>query len=208
MAVDVPRPRADLEAALAEQLGFLETSARLYDEGVLPEAKRMTTSLRILLHDSRNSKSLLGQLGYLTIVQFHDSTGPDFPGNLLTECPLVMMQLGGTGQDFVPLLDRGPFASIPKSFATWWNMEVFKDNVGQRFSRRDIVLSVADQDGGAHVDPALNDGYHRLSRENSLAWIVGSPEGVRAAQNPVPAAVRQVTFEALKSLVPAKPLGR
>jgi hypothetical protein len=144
----------------------------------------------------------LGQLGY-GFLQFHDSAGELDPHNLLTECPLVMMQIGGGGPDYVPLLDGGPFLSGLKPFGLWWNQTVLRDDQRQLFSRKDIILSVANTDGGSHVDPTLSEAYHRLSRENSLAWTLGSPSGQRPAQNPVPAAIRQIAHETLKSLAPA-----
>jgi hypothetical protein len=125
------------------------------------------------------------------------------PENLLTECPLVIMAIGGSGPDFQPLLGGGPFPTVQKAFAAWWSQVVFVDDRRETFSRRDVVLSVADTDGCAHVDPSLPETYHRLSRENSIAWMIGSPTGTRAAQNPVPAAIRQITYEVLLSLEPA-----
>ncbi len=202
MSAKVTRTRDDLEASFREQAGFLQASAKLFDEGHTSEAKRLATTLRVLLHDKRQSKSLLSQLGY-EFLKFHDSTGPEMPENLLTECPLVIMGIGGSGPDFRPLLDSGPFSTVQKPFAVWWSQIVFVDNRRATFTRKDVVLSVADTDGGAHVDPALPEAYHRLSRENSIAWMVGSPAGKRAAQNPVPAAIRQITYEVLRSIEPA-----
>jgi hypothetical protein len=198
----ITRTREDLEASLREQVGFLQASATLFDNGHIAEAKRLATTLRVLLHDKRQSKSVLSQLGY-GFLQFHDSTGPEMPENLLTDCPLVIMAIGGSGPDFIPLLDTGPFPTVQKPFAVWWSQVVFVDDRRAAFSRKDIVLSVAETDGGAHVDPGIPEAYHRLSRENSIAWMVGSPTGKRAAQNPVPAVIRQITFEVLRSLEPA-----
>ena len=91
-----------------------------------------------------------------------------------------------------------------KPFQPWWTQPVFRDKTRRTFTRRDIILSVADQDGGAHVDPVLEEGYHQLSRDNYLAWTIGDPNGKRPAGNPVPAAVRQITYETLKSLNPVR----
>jgi hypothetical protein len=205
MAKSIPQSRAELEESFEEQLRFIEKSAQLYDAGDHPEAKRIATALRVLFHETRNSKSLLFQLGF-DVLQFHDSTGGGIlPGNMLTECPLLLMGIGGSGRDYEPMLENGP--PLPPtllSMKAWWNQVVFVDDQKRSFSRSDIVRSVADQDGGVHVDPALEDGYRRLSRENSLAWTVGSPAGKRPAQNPVPAALRQLAHEVLKSLAPAR----
>ena len=38
------------------------------------------------------------------------------------------------------------------------------------FTRRDLIKLVADTDGGAHVDAAINTDYHKLRNENLLGW--------------------------------------
>ncbi|SHJ92052.1 hypothetical protein SAMN04487911_1589 [Arenibacter nanhaiticus] len=53
----------DLEDHLKEQIEFLNTSCDLFDDGKFAEAKRIATIIRVLFHDTRHSKSLLGQLG-------------------------------------------------------------------------------------------------------------------------------------------------
>lgn len=55
--------RADLEEHLKAHLGFIKKSAALYDTGDTEEAKRIAVSVRVLLHDTQQSRSLLGQLG-------------------------------------------------------------------------------------------------------------------------------------------------
>jgi hypothetical protein len=53
----------DLQAHLDEQLGFLERSAAAFDQGYEDEAKRLAVTLRVLLHETTQSHSLLVQLG-------------------------------------------------------------------------------------------------------------------------------------------------
>jgi hypothetical protein len=62
---EISQSRAELEAHLAEQLQFLETSGSLFDSGNTSEAKRLAATLRLLFHDARNSHALLGQLNRL-----------------------------------------------------------------------------------------------------------------------------------------------
>ena len=59
----VKRPDFELTPQLEEQLGFLLSSMDAFDAGAKGEAKRMAVALRILLHDRRQSASLLGQVG-------------------------------------------------------------------------------------------------------------------------------------------------
>jgi len=44
---------------LCEQIQFLERSIKLYDEGHEDEAFRLSTTIRVLFHDTKNSDFLL-----------------------------------------------------------------------------------------------------------------------------------------------------
>ncbi|MEE9987498.1 hypothetical protein [Agrobacterium pusense] len=72
----IPLSQDDLNEHLAEQLGFLEASARSFDGGFIGEAKRMATTIRVLMHETPQSHSVLGQLGLLQ-KDFVD-TSPDY----------------------------------------------------------------------------------------------------------------------------------
>jgi hypothetical protein len=68
----------ELAAHLAEQLQFIEASADAFDKGFEGEAKRLAVTLRVLLHDTKSSRSLLGQLGRKNI-DFLDTAIPFNP---------------------------------------------------------------------------------------------------------------------------------
>jgi len=84
-------------------------------------------------------------------------------------------------------------------------MVTFVDKDGSETSRRDLILAVANTDGGTHVDPVLDDKYANLSRRNSLAWRSSGPRGDAPLEGPEKAAVRQIAHEVLKSLNPTMP---
>jgi len=78
-------------------------------------------------------------------------------------------------------------------------------------SRRSVVLAMADQDGGAHVDPAVDAAYADLCAEDGgSAWAdldrIELPERLSAAQlnpplgNIAQASVRQVAHEVIRTL--------
>jgi hypothetical protein len=52
----------DFQAHLARQLGFLLRSAAAYDSGLRDEAYRIATAIRVLLHQTNRSDSLLHHL--------------------------------------------------------------------------------------------------------------------------------------------------
>src|SRR3954453_8408028 len=96
----------ELVQHLDEQLGFLRSSAQAYDAGDTAEAKRLAVAVRILLHDTNSSHSLLGLLGVKDSLRFVDTAGelPALPpdrvlpnGSIQTtrmaSCPLAPLRL-------------------------------------------------------------------------------------------------------------------
>jgi hypothetical protein len=198
----VPRPKDELRRELADQLQLLRIACQHFDSGVEPAGKHIALSLRVLLHEHGSSKALMEQLG-MRGCWFFDSAGALNPRNLLTEHPFLAMQMK-TEQDghfearYIPVLDDSPHPNRRLRFVEWWNQAVIKDQLGHRFSRRELILNVADTDGGAHVDPELDAAYMELSRKNSLGWTLSSGEPLKG--RPELACVRQIAHELLKSI--------
>ena len=191
----------DLRINLDEQVAFLKASAESYDGGFQGEGKRLAVTLRVLLHNSRSSNALLAQLGQLDSIRFFDSALPNTPGNLLTYSGLVVTAHTKVGAEYLPMLDDkqvGPGEWL--LFKRWWETAVFVDDKRREISRKDLVLSLADQDGGAHVDASLNDWYFALTHENSMGWTVTIGTISHPLGPPHLASVRQITHEVLKSL--------
>src|SRR5208282_5140661 len=88
----VPQSAEDLRRHLSEQVGFLESSCAGFDRGNEAEAKRIAASLRILLHDTDSSKSLLGQLGMLGGM-FLDTAQPPIAGSLISHNGLAFVEV-------------------------------------------------------------------------------------------------------------------
>jgi hypothetical protein len=165
----------DFKRHYEEQLTFLRSSCDAYDAGVEPEAKRLAVTLRILLHDTRRSTSLLTHLGIKEKIPFVNTGSPErtpgaivvFDGGLC-----VMRKSLGTGEAtrFVPVLDtdRERNQHPPMCFSDWWETPVLTDNEGNEFTRKDFVWDVANKDGGAHIDAKLRRSYEALTRGNSM----------------------------------------
>lgn len=192
-----------LKVHFSEHMQFLRASADAYDTGFEGEAKRIAVSIRVLVYDTSRSKSLLGQLGEKSR-DFIDSAFPLVPDNKNTHSGLVVTSMvPGAGAKYVPFLDDPPHGQFKTTdFETWWNAPVFVDPDGRKLTRRDLVLAVANQDGGAHVDAALNSIYADLSRNNSLGWMYSDGGRTEAMGGPERAALRQIGHEVLKTLVP------
>jgi hypothetical protein len=55
-------------------VSFLRVSSQTFDAGFEAEAKRLATSIRVLVRDRRNSKSLIRELGLKESMTFEDMT--------------------------------------------------------------------------------------------------------------------------------------
>lgn len=210
--VSAQPPRDRLMALLAEQCDFLAASAARFDAGYEHEWKRLAVGLRILLHDTSASASLLGQLGVKDRLDFLDSDArrePE-PGKQAAyprgwPVGFVGTRLGiGSGASFFPMLDHD--LGSPRGrlhFAEWWDKRLL-DSPGssEHWRRRDFVLGAANKEGGAHVDPAppawwteLRDGIWVGAA--TTAGPDGSPVPMATL---VPAVIRQIAYEVLTTL--------
>lgn len=197
----VQRSKDDLKKELKEQISLLQSACERFDSGLEAIGKHIALSLRVLLHHHGQSRSLLEQLG-LRDVKYYDTAGPINPKNLLSECNLVAFQLSDSGGRYIPLAATGGGPFIRKiGLVEWWNEPVLKDQQGRVFNRRELILNVADTDGGAHVDPELEEAYMDLSRNNSLGWLFGDGKIEKALEGRAElACMRQIAHELLMTL--------
>lgn len=198
-----PQTQDELQKHLEEQVAFLKSSAKSYDEGNLSEGKRLASVIRTLVHDTASSHSLLNQLG-LKGRNFTDTSQRPGPGKIIGSYHgLICVPAGTPGGEYIPLLYPGAYQESQNvSFDEWWNgRPVIIDGSGNNFTRRDLVLAVANTDGGSHVDPGLNEKYAALSRDNSLGWSSGRNDSDSEPLQAAPlACMRQITHELLLSL--------
>jgi hypothetical protein len=194
---------------LRRQLGFLRNSARLFDDGVLDEAIRMATSLRILFHQTGSSTSLLTHLGAHScnlrssisvtpgVQEVFPLVIPSFVANLDPRLKALPRLDSLENDRFIPYVE-------------WWSQEPIigcgEHNLAKA-TRRDLVLWAANKDGGAHVDAQLDPAYQRAIEGVgfSIQLVAGAspipPERQKAAplENLPLASLRQITYEVLNS---------
>lgn len=190
----VPIPLTQIENHFADQLGFLEGSFKAFDEGKTSEYKRIALAIRVLAYDQGQSRSLLGQLDMKGIF-FMSYANKLNPKNLVASHPLAMIRVEGSVSSFVAVLNNGPFPPKFLPFDTWWNEDVFRSPDGTVLTRGDFVSIVANQDGGAHVDPELDERYNRLANENLAGWFSGSTEGETPLLHIEKTYLRHIGFE-------------
>ncbi len=189
----------DFRSHLARQLTFLRRSCEAYDAGAVDEAIRMATIIRVLIHNTKASTSLLKHLNATTINLLSTTEGAT--PNTVMYWGLGTMQLGSGSCKYFASLGAGPIKKlIPVS--QWWDQVVFVLNPQTRLSRRKIILSAANQDGGAHVDANLSREYEALSVDGAVGHFTYGL-GSRVINEPITdahfVAIRQMAYELLHS---------
>ncbi len=191
------------EKHLGSHVGFLEKSSQLYDSGDEDESLRLATSMRVIFHDTSKSVSLLSLLKLKGTKMLSSSRGlsdwRDYLAhtvNLASPRPVVMSPLLGSSFAEIALYD-------------WWEAEPVFLHDGVTYTRKRIVLSVANKDGGAHVDKSLEPYYKVLCAGEYALGITGNltydgpapfPQGLTIyPDNAHLALVRQFAHETLAS---------
>ncbi len=204
--MSTPRSLDNLNELLKEQIAFLKASCQSFDSGFGGESKRIATTVRVLVHDTAQSQSLLKQLN-LKNIDFYNTSAKLDPKNLMTHMGLVFMRLElfGDGSEYMPFLDDVlPNSMRLEKFDDWWLEPVIVDKNHNMFTRKDLILATSNKEGGAHIDPELDIKFENLLKNNSINWYIHSdngnePFGKKDIQL-VMASIRQIGFEMLKTL--------
>ena len=191
---------ADLRRSLDDQMKILRVHCSSFDSGVEVIAKHIAVVLRVLFHDTGRSRSLLSQLGQRS-GRFFDTSTPLDASNLLSECGLVGVRMGSGEIRYVPNIPSDAAKVRKTEFGAWWNDHVLRDEKRRVYCRRQLVLNVADTDGGAHVDPNIDEAFHDITRAAGMGWVGRVPGQMSAAVLGVElACMRQLAWEALATL--------
>lgn len=211
------RSRDQLVRDIKTQLRFLRRSAEAFDLGDEDEAKRMAAVIRTLLHDRGQSRSVLAQLDLLPHLRLLDSATKFDPRNLISTLGLVALQMtieseGGSARYVAPFGDRPNVGRRLVPFDTWWTRIVASSRPyrpeTQTVSRKDLVLALANREGGVHVDPLHDPSYRELAMENGFGFVyrIGHESDDRVVEgDPVAASVRQIAYEVETSLADELP---
>lgn len=191
----------ELEDHLKSQIRFIENSQQSFGKGFHEEAQRLATTMRILLHNKKSSHSLLKQLNKDNM-NFVSTTPRFIPVNMISYTGFLNMRMSGdkASYELNDIVDEIGNLKLLK-FDDWWNELIIYDKK-QLFSRKDIILTVANKDGGAHIDSKLNKEYADLIKKNSLGWIYSNQEneeGQELENNVAYLSIRKISEELILS---------
>jgi len=91
---------------------------------------------------------------------------------------LVGMNIGMGKSEFIArcLMSPRPNASYPMiSFDKWQKAIIINDHNGISYTREQLIVAVAEQDGGIKVASGLDPSYIELARKRGVGWRIGRP---------------------------------
>ena len=150
----------DFKKHLQKQLKLLQKASHEYDYGDIDEAINIAIRLRVLLHDKGQSISLLthlkqkNKLYFISTLETIEETRHKFLkeyGVIITQNDPPAMLVGDERKP--PFGSWGIKKYLP--FDRWWNEKILKIN-DKEYTRFDIVIIVAEKEGGAHIDKKVN----------------------------------------------------
>lgn len=178
-----------------EEIETLRNTCKIFDNGDEKMARYLAVILRVLFHETSHSKSLWKQVKQYKNLYFYSLSGIYSPANLLSSWTLLMMEMGNEGIRYLANFEAERTYFF--TFEDWWN-EIIFDDKQYVYTRKDIVLFVANQDGGAHVDPEIEEKFAKLKYKNSLGWV--DQLGNKPLNNPMYQAIRVMAEEILISI--------
>lgn len=202
----------------------LTEDCQSFDNNKVRKATDIAGRIRTLVKDGKpQTRSILQQLDRKNI-PFKDSAIPytanpgfsffDIYGSITNSVIIVSgvyMGLvykifrrdeGESNFSFAPLFKREQLVpeirEIP--FSAWWEQIIYEDpNSKFILSRKDLILSSAEQDGFAHLDPKLNLNYASFLEPDSLFLEINGQK-INFTNNPAKNSIRQIGHEIILTL--------
>ena len=188
-AYQVDRTPTELLSDLLVQLKFLRQECLHYDAGDWSYGAQIATKLRLLLHQTKYSDSLLAQ-----ITKRFAFSCPDFlslstvrgelPNKGRTDfvrSPLIQYQMIHQ-PEVPPVLTVQPLSLesgkryTRRAFKTWWDgIDILLIDRQHFLSRKGVVCLLANQEGGAHVQPGMDEKAALLRRRAANSLQIAAP---------------------------------
>ncbi|MBO4701107.1 MAG: hypothetical protein J5625_00455 [Lachnospiraceae bacterium] len=158
---------------IQEQLNSLECYTK-EDPMRKERASAVAAKLRVFLSDTNGNQALLSQLGFKEDMLFpwEYYGGQDIASNLVFSSKLVGISVENNSYCCYPKMPKFNL-QLFCTFSVWWN-EIIIDSKGTDsvlVSRRDVILVLADKEGGAHEDPCYQREYYKINYENGFKYL-------------------------------------
>ncbi|WP_183572155.1 hypothetical protein HDF18_03785 [Mucilaginibacter sp. X5P1] len=181
------------------QLSSIEQFCKIYDEDKYYISQDIAVKIRVIFHQTDQSKSLINllKLNHLPIIC--TSNKYDSKSLMKSHLGLVSMEHRvDMGWRYSPTLSLMNSKMVNQN--NWWNnQKVIVDSNGISYSRSKIIKDIANKDGGAHVDDSIWKDIYDLTRSTTSGWAMQNHDGTAIPMNPVPPSIRQMAYELLET---------
>jgi hypothetical protein len=181
------------------QMELIKTAMEWFDKWNFLEAINLAVRLRVLLHDTNNSTSLLQQIWVKDKLWYYDSSLHRIKNEGFNWAYVGLMQFVVWNDKVFALLDDSPDVQIV-DFNQRRNRNIFIDTDGTSLSRKDVVLNIANKIW-AHVGLDFDTSYQKIIKDNSLGIMLSKDKNSHSPIKKLEyVAIRQITHELLKTL--------
>ncbi len=206
---------------LQEQISLLILACESFDKGNFIAAKQMSAIIRTLIKDPEprggrktQTISLLKSLGVKESMKFYntgyEAIDPEININLvgIATVPTTAPFSGGFEHLYLPILDDSNLIDCKwLTFTEWWESKIIVSKTETReiiFTRKKISLTMAEQDGGVHIDQfeKIDKDYRDISQATAHLFVGVNSDGAEVPiKNLQYALVRQIAHELIVSII-------
>lgn len=208
--------RDELMAKLEEQIELLQLNAENFDKGYTVTTLSMAIIIRVLLHDTDKSVSLIKHICDAdgkdkSIFEMVTTKDQDDGAKkmMIFGDGLCVMSMGPQGFSYLPKLGGATQTKVP--FNIWWDENVVKNVSGgfenpEWMTRSELIKLHANKEGGAHIDENKNRSISEIGTKEAAGWVCFTvdSDGVQKEGDygidQKKASIRQVCYEVLVSL--------
>lgn len=187
------------------QISLLKDTCTLFDKGKEYQALTLANLIRLFVHDTNNSTSLLKQLDLKQVEFISAKIEPSSRSKSWASLYMISTNHEKKIAESTPRFKiRGYYDSLhPNSdyhrvnFETWWE-ETIEITHPLEFSRKNYILYIANKDGGVHVDESSTYlGYSHLIEKSSFVKV---GDELYYSENTHFTIIRQIAFELLQTI--------
>jgi hypothetical protein len=208
---------------LKDMSNRLEKMTTYYDDGDTWMSDYMAVALRVLFHNTKNSTSLVAHCypdGKHENLMFYSSSTQYNPGYFsnfsnvnatgkkmsIRDNHYGLLQKEYVGDKFIykPRCDTSiRIENKLLKYEQWWEnetvMQIMSGKCPIRFSRKKLILGVANKDGGAHFDPECDHDYFKFKSKDIIGLVIDGEE-VTSENMPIQPSIKQIAHEAVLSI--------
>lgn len=146
----------------------------------------LATRLRVLLNDENKNTSLLSLLKIKKLLLFQANKCDlmyIIPANMVFTSALTSTIITNDTL-YCKVNEFTPDENILYTFDAWWNEIIIDSKCEElsQISRRDVILTLADKEGGAHVDDKYDKAYYQ-ALDGGIVCHTSNGEEIRISNN-------------------------